>query len=444
MRSLWEHRDRSDLYRNWIVLGLFIAVCLVAFGVVVGNELFTGHKSKDYPLWHRTGLAFWSPESIYAERRGEMLDFLYSPFAAMIIAPFAVLGKVPLYTVCVGAILAAWAWCVRQGVEIATPGKTTLTVVVLPSLIVLPLFYNNFDLGQPNMILLGLILAALRWDFKGRSIPAGLALGAAAAFKLFPLAVLPYWIVRRRFKAALIAGISALAFLFLAPAPFRGFETNLEDLSIWYPAISHIDELTLAQRQSGWGYKNQSLYVMTHRLVRPVPTGTTPPSEPAHMNVLNLDFETANRVYLGVAFLVGLGFLVLLRRASFDHPYQRAREWAILVALITLATPLARNYYFAALLIPITVLLQGIVEQQGSAVARRSTTLLVCGIVLMILSVGGLPRILQAYGNMLWATVLIVSGLVDQLLNGGSNDRSSGPQRSAPPLSQDGPGAAAP
>ena len=418
LRTLLTPRPWKEALRHPLVLTVFLLFCLLAYAMVVGNELVSDNgKSKDYPLWHRTGRRFWSDDPLYTYRGGGLLDFLYSPFAALVFAPLAVLGKIPLYTIFVSAILAGWAWCVRQSVQMATRAKTTVAVVLLPSLIVLPLLYNNFDFGQPNLILLGLILLALRLDFKGNWIGGGLALGASAAFKLFPLAVVPYWIVRRRFRSAAVAVLSCFAFLFLAPAAFRGFDTNYQDLATWFPAITTIDEETLGQRRQGWGYKNQSLFVLTHRLTRPVDTQTGPGEQSAYMNVLDLAFKSSGRVYYGVALLIGLGFLALLLRSSWDDPWTRAREWALLAALIVIATPLARHYYFAALLVPLTILLQGIAEQPGTPLARRSLWFLGGALVLMFLSLGFLPRIFQAYGNMFWASVLIIGGLVDQFLH---------------------------
>src|SRR5207253_4575918 len=130
-----------------------------------------------------------------------------------------------------------------------------------------------------------------------------------------PVAVLPYLVWRRHWIAAasMIACIGIL--LFLVPAPVRGFERNAAELSTWYRGmVGSSSEKGFGQRdEQNWSWVNQSIIAVTHRLTRPVNYNQDDPAKPAAtMNVLNLDFRTANWVVIAVSLLIGLGFIAVL------------------------------------------------------------------------------------------------------------------------------------
>ena len=52
---------------------------------------------------------------------------------------------------------------------------------------------------------------------------------------------------------------------------------------------------------------------MTHRLTRPVNYNQDDPAKPARtMNVVNLDFKTANWIVLAISLAIGLGYLAVM------------------------------------------------------------------------------------------------------------------------------------
>ena len=56
----------------------------------------------------------------------------------------------------------------------------------------------------------------------------------ATAIKVFPVAVLPYLVWRRHWAAAASMVVFLGVFLFVVPAPIRGFERNVAELKTWY------------------------------------------------------------------------------------------------------------------------------------------------------------------------------------------------------------------
>jgi hypothetical protein len=79
---------------------------------------------------------------------------------------------------------------------------------------------------------------------------------------------------------------------------------------------------------------------------------------------------------------------------------------------MTVASPLARQYYFIWLFFPMTVLMHRAAYDPRPAVKAGTWTLLAIAGGLLCLSLPVFPNDLQAYGNNLAATILLVAGLV--------------------------------
>jgi hypothetical protein len=109
------------------------------------------------------------------------------------------------------------------------------------------------------------------------------------------------------------------------------------------------------------------------------------PSKPVRtMNVANLDFRTANWIVLAISLAIGLGYLAVMPKATRRTERSDAEELGILFCLMTVASPLARQYYFLWLFFPITVLAHRAAFDPRPAV-RAATILLAAGLVWHIL-----------------------------------------------------------
>jgi hypothetical protein len=84
---------------------------------------------------------------------------------------------------------------------------------------------------------------------------------------------------------------------------------------------------------------------------------------------------------------------------------------------MTVASPLARQYYFLWLFFPITILIHRAAYDPRPAVRIGTSAALVIAALLMCLSFPVFPKDLQAYGNNLAATAVIAAGLVWHILH---------------------------
>ena len=209
-------------------------------------------------------------------------------------------------------------------------------------------------------------------------------------------------------------------FLFVVPAPVRGFQHNVSELKTWFQGmVGSSSEQGFGQRaEQNWSWVNQSIIAVTHRLTRPVNYNQdNPAKQPAYMNLLRLDFRTANWVVLAVSLAIGLGYIAVMPPPARTTPLSEAEELGLLFCLMTVASPLARQYYFVWLFFPITILMHRGAFDPRPAVRIGTWAALVATGLLMCLSLPVFPKDLQAYGNNLAATAVIAAGLVWHILH---------------------------
>jgi len=269
-------------------------------------------------------------------------------------------------------------------------------------------------------VLLAMMLYGFWWLQHDRPWLAGSMFALATAIKVFPVAVFPYLVWRRKWATVASTVVFLGVFLFIVPAPIRGFQHNVSELKTWYQGmIASSSEKGFGQRgEQNWSWVNQSIIAMTHRLTRPINYNQEDPAKPLRtMNLVNLDFKTANLVVLAISLAIGLGYVAVLPRHSRRTARSDAEEIGILFCLMTVASPLARQYYFMWLFFPVTILIHRATFDPRAGVRGWSWATLAIAGLLMCLSLPVFPHDIQAYGNNLAATAVIAAGLVWHILN---------------------------
>jgi Glycosyltransferase family 87 len=400
---------------------LFLACCVLLTADVLGPEIFGNGKTKDYPLWYWAGQQVLHGGSLYPSDPNGYFDFLYPPLSAILLAIPSYFGKLLLY-VCL-SILNAGAWWMTAQLSNAMSGSERSPppwLAALPAIVTVTFVFDMFDLGQPNLILLAMMLFGFWLLQHDRPWASGAMFALATAIKVFPVAVLPYLVWRRHWASAASMVVFLGVFLFVVPAPVRGFQHNVAELKTWYRGmVGSGSEQGFGQRsEQNWSWVNQSLIAITHRLTRPVNYNQDNPAKaPAYMNLADLDFRTANWIVIGVSIAIGLGFIAVMPPASRRTPRSDAEELGILFCLMTVASPLARQYYFMWLFFPLTVLMHRAALDPRPAARKGTWAVLAVAGLLICLSLPVFPNDLQAFGNNFLATALLAVALAWHLLN---------------------------
>ena len=241
-------------------------------------------------------------------------------------------------------------------------------------------------------------------------------MNSAAAIKAFPVLAIVY-LIYRRYWIATASLILALAFLLLlAPIPFRGYERAKQDLQRWSSGmLFKYDESGVGQRlgrSNSW--KNQSIWGVSNRLLRHVEYDHRyEPHTPVYANFVDLKFSTVNGIILAAALLLGLGYIAVMPAATRRTSETDAIEFALLLLLMLIFTPLSFGYLFAWLLYPFTVIVQRILT---GSVSRALLVLASVAVALLALSLP-FQVVAQIYGNTFLATLLLFIGLGLELLS---------------------------
>ena len=400
---------------------LFLVCCIALTADVLVPEIWGNGKTKDYPLWFWAGHQVLQGKDLYPSDPRTYFDFIYPPLPAVLLAIPSWFGKIPLY-VCL-SLLNAVAWWMTSQLANAMTGSGQRPgpwLFALPGFATVTFVFDMFDLGQPNLVLLAMMLYGFWLLQHERPWMAGSMFALATAIKVFPVAVLPYLLWRRRWMAAASLLVFLGVFLFVVPAPVRGVQHNIAELKSWYQGmVGSSSEKGFGQRdEQNWSWVNQSIIAVTHRLTRPVNYNQDDPAKPPRtMNLVDVSFKTANWAVLLVSLAIGLGFLAVMPRRERRTPRSDAEELGILFCLMTVASPLARQYYFMWLFFPMTVLIHRAAYDPRPVVRSWTWASLAVAGLLMCLSLPVFPNDLQAFGNNLAATVVMTAALVWHILH---------------------------
>jgi hypothetical protein len=389
---------------------------LLVFVVVPIWHAVRGHSTKDYWVWYQTGQTVLQGGEIYPNR-WHKFPFMYPPPCALFLAPLSALGQIGLVIVLALVNAAAWICGILASARLATGERRRahLLVYLIPSLVMGAHVWGNFLLGQPSLVLLALMLGAFISLQRKFHWLAGALIAIAAAIKAFPVIAIVYLIYRRYWIATASLVLSLAFLLIVLPIPFRGSAQAKQDLQRWSSGmLFKYDEAGVGQRLGrSTSWKNQSIWGVANRLLRHVEYDNKyEPHEPVYANLADLDFSTVNRIILACALGLGLVFIVTMPRAAMRTPETDAIEFALLLLLILVFTPLSFGYLFAWLLYPLTVVVQRLV-----AGASSRGVLLGCGALAVALLALSIPfRVMaQTYGNALFATLLLFAGLAIEL-----------------------------
>jgi len=395
------------------LLSIFI-VTAIAFSTVPLLHYFRGRSIMDYKLWYDTGKHVLAGDEIFFLRSGKY-DFMYPPTCALFLASASLLGQAGLILLLVAINSAAWFSSARLAAILANGHcfVNNVWLYLIPSLLVIVYIWSSYHLGQPNLVLLALMLGAFVALRAEREVSAGALIALATAIKAFPVIAIIYLIYRRYWKAALSLVVTLTFLLLILPAPFRGFERAWRDLEKWSSGMLKYDAAAVAQRpMRSYTWKNQSLVSVTNRLLRHVDAdAASAPHTPIYVNLADLRFRTVNAIIIGVALALGVLFITVMPQRGMRTAESDAIEFALLLLIMLMITPLSFGYFFSWLMLPFAVITQRVLAGKSWALLWWS----VPAVAILALALA-FPRDAQLYGNTFFATLLLFLALAVELM----------------------------
>jgi hypothetical protein len=172
-------------------------------------------------------------------------------------------------------------------------------------------------------------------------------------------------------------------------------------------------ETKVGQRpMRSYTWKNQSLVSVSNRLLRHVDAdAASAPHTPIYVNFADLKFPVVNAVVVSVALALGIWFIVVMPRRAMRTAESDAIEFALLLLLMLMITPLSFGYFYSWLMLPFAVITQRVLTGNAWGIlcwGLAAVALLALGILF--------PRGAQLYGNTFFATLLLFIGSSIELL----------------------------
>jgi hypothetical protein len=206
-------------------LRLAVTAWVLVLLVVCVRTVVQPRQHSTYPIFARAARQWLAGEDLYYKsrpRHGDLDDFRYSPVTAALVTPFTlvdervagVVWRLLGAAVLVGGLL----WCCRA----VFPLELMRTQRAVLFLLVLPLAAGNFNNGQTNTFVLGLVLCTFAGAAEKRWTLAAVCIAIASLMKIYPIAIglLLVVLYPRQFTSRLLTAVGAgLALPFLLQRP---------------------------------------------------------------------------------------------------------------------------------------------------------------------------------------------------------------------------------
>jgi hypothetical protein len=313
---LGPHAPRADDFQDYL---------FAAHQLAIGGDPYANFVRNHVP-WD------WSLSSGY----------LYPPAFAVFLIPLTWVSNdlaVRIWLVLIQAAVAASLLIVYGAIGRPRRGELLCLAAVMTTFFPLA---SSVLTGTMNSLLLLLLTGAWATWQRRQDVRSGVLIGAAAVFKLFPLALLPYLAWRRHWKLLAAVGVTGLAGLVLGLA-VTSFDHNLYYFRDMLPHLA-----------AGTGYReNQSLAGFTARICDP---STTNAGGSAGWCGRALDWP-----------LVLVLLFIVLRATS--RPTRSGLEFALAVTTLPLISSVAWSFHLVVLILPIALLIR---QAFTGAMSRRA------------------------------------------------------------------------
>lgn len=235
---------RRPVYLTLLILGWVYSIAHFArTGVQQALALFDSDFLCSFPSWKVAKLCgrldmYWGSLS---EQWGPPPVWHYGPLEHLVTLPlflFPTLKDAFVFWLFVNyAIAAAIVVLLIRLIDRGRPTFLTVSVVIIVTLNFNP-FYEALTIRAIEMLELLLVLMAYAWYRKGRDTACGVAIGLAAMAKYLPLIFLPYFVVKRKWRA-LAAAVATIVPIAIATQLVLGWENSgtfhqLRGRSIYY------------------------------------------------------------------------------------------------------------------------------------------------------------------------------------------------------------------
>jgi len=228
-------------------------------------------------------------------------------------------------------------------------------------------YYNALN-GQPTPLMMFLVILSYYLDRQGRQWLAGIALAASMLIKPFPVIVLGFCLLRRRWLTILSTAVASCVFLILPVLRFK--EHYVEVLNRWMQV--NRQQQTIYDI-SDWGHQSISSFWYRAFGRHHPPPFLTDPADPVFWFV-----------WLSIAALVVVTVLTTLAAARTGRQQDEHAAFALYLLCWALLPPTSWKHYYILLLFPCALLAKiALSNEAGGKASMRVLGALVVGLILL-------------------------------------------------------------
>jgi alpha-1,2-mannosyltransferase len=214
---------------------LWPAVLVLA--AVVAYTVRVRHEMVDFAVYRTAGARALEAAPLFRAEDGHY-QFKYFPAFALAMAPFALLPEEAAKAVWFGLSVALLAVLVRLSVRtIPEPRLPSGRLAWITVLLMAKFYAHELNLGQTNILLGVLLVAALAAALRGRNAWAGALVGAGVFVKPYALILAP-WLVFAAGAAGLTTFAAVVGGGLFAPAVVYGWSGNIAQVVAWYRTVT--------------------------------------------------------------------------------------------------------------------------------------------------------------------------------------------------------------
>jgi len=303
-------------WKNVLVAALLVALALV-------YVLHIRRDMSDFGVYYSGGMRILKGETLYRASDGH-LQFKYAPASALFMAGLSVLPYEAAKAVWYILSLCFFYFIVIWGLKLLPPTRIRKGLLLaLGFLIIAKYIARELELGQVNLLILFLLAITAISLRDERQLPAGITAGLSLFLKPYALIFLPYFLIKKKWKAFLAALGTACAG-FALPMIVYGTGGTLAVHKEW------ISSLRLSTRDLLAVGDNASLYAFIEKNFDSFLSGWT-----------------AAILMAAAVFVLALFMLALIRagrKVGKDQAY--GLEIAFLLVLVPLISPLGWIYNY--------------------------------------------------------------------------------------------------
>jgi hypothetical protein len=235
MRLVDEPRRRLPIL---VLLGAAVLFRIVQVGVAYSDRAW----GYDYSAYHQAAERVLDGQPIYSAAQiagafppQEQYAYLYPPFLALVVTPLAAVfedfrAAMVIWSAMGLIVLAAAVWSIgrREGM------RDTALVVPAAAAIALPAVGFELVMGNVHLLLVGLFAIAwlgVRSGTRNGELVAGASVGICLLIKVFPVLLILWFMLTRRYVAA-VAGVATAVVLVAVTIPAVGLQPWLD-----YPRV---------------------------------------------------------------------------------------------------------------------------------------------------------------------------------------------------------------